>query len=81
MDAFNAGLDESTLVEGTHTLAFGINVPKALGDFLVLEAVCESGGTATAVSDDDESLDERGDVGVPVVTRLLGGTVIREEER
>ena len=36
VDAFDAGLDESTLVEGTHTLAFGINVPKALGDFLVL---------------------------------------------
>ena len=53
VDAFDAGLDESTLVEGTHTLAFGINVPKALGDFLVLEAVRESGGTAIAVSDDD----------------------------
>ena len=53
VDAFNAGLDESTLVEGTHTLAFGINVPKALGDFLVLEAVRESEGTAIAVSDDD----------------------------
>ncbi len=52
VDAFNAGLDESTLVEGTHTLAFGINVPKALGDFLVLEAVRETGGTAIAVSDD-----------------------------
>jgi threonine synthase len=52
VDAFNAGLDESTLVEGTHTLAFGINVPKALGDFLVLAAVRESGGTAVAVSDD-----------------------------
>ncbi len=35
----------------------------------------------TAVSDDDESLDELADVGVPVVERLLGGTVIREEER
>jgi threonine synthase len=53
VDAFNAGLDESTLVEGTHTLAFGINVPKALGDFLVLEAVRQSSGTAIAVSDDD----------------------------
>jgi threonine synthase len=50
--AFEAGLDESTLVEGTHTLAFGINVPKALGDFLVLRAVRESGGTAVAVTDD-----------------------------
>ena len=39
------------LVEGTHTLAFGIDVPKALGDFLVLAAVRESGGTAVAVSD------------------------------
>ena len=52
VDAFNAGLDESTLVEGTHTLAFGINVPKALGDFLVLQAVRESDGTAVAVSDE-----------------------------
>ena len=53
VDAFEAGLEESTLVEGTHTLAFGINVPKALGDFLVLRAVRESGGTAVAVSDED----------------------------
>ncbi len=39
-------------MEGTHTLAFGINVPKALGDFLVLRGVRESGGTAIAVSDE-----------------------------
>jgi threonine synthase len=52
VDAFAAGLDESVLVAGTHTLAFGINVPKALGDFLVLRGVRESGGTAIAVSDD-----------------------------
>jgi len=52
VDAFDAGLEESTLVEGTHTLAFGINVPKALGDFLVLQAVRESGGTAVAVTDE-----------------------------
>jgi threonine synthase len=52
VDAYDAGLDESTLVDGTHTLAFGINVPKALGDFLVLQGVRESDGTAIAVSDD-----------------------------
>jgi threonine synthase len=52
VDAYDAGLDESTLKEGTHTLAFGINVPKALGDFLVLQGVRESEGTAIAVSDD-----------------------------
>jgi threonine synthase len=53
VDAFHAGLEESTLVDGTHTLAFGINVPKALGDFLVLQAVRASGGTAVAVTDED----------------------------
>jgi threonine synthase len=52
VDAFEAGLEESTLVEGTQTLAFGINVPKALGDFIVLQAVRESDGTAIAVSDE-----------------------------
>ena len=50
--AYDAGLDESTLEDGTHTLAFGLNVPKALGDFLVLRGVRESEGTAVAVSDD-----------------------------
>jgi threonine synthase len=53
VDAFDAGLEESTLVEGTSTVAFGINVPKALGDFLVLRAVRESQGTAVAVPDDE----------------------------
>jgi threonine synthase len=52
VDAFEAGLDESTLAVDTHTIAFGINVPKALGDFLVLRGVRETGGTAIAVSDD-----------------------------
>ena len=35
----------------------------------------------TAISDDDESIDELADVGVPVVERLLGGTVISEDSR
>jgi DNA polymerase-3 subunit gamma/tau len=35
----------------------------------------------TAVSDDDESLDDLSDVGVPVVERILGGTVISEDAR
>src|ERR1017187_8637530 len=39
--------------EGAHTLASGLRVPKPLGDFLVLNAVRESGGTAIAVSDED----------------------------
>ncbi len=35
----------------------------------------------TAISDDDESIEDLSDVGVPVVERILGGTVIAEEER
>ena len=52
VEAFDAGLGESTLVENSHTLAFGINVPKALGDFLVLEAIRATDGTAIAVTDE-----------------------------
>ena len=37
--------------QGARTLADGLRVPKAVGDFLVLRAVRESGGTALAVSD------------------------------
>ncbi|MBN9103174.1 MULTISPECIES: threonine synthase [unclassified Pseudonocardia] len=53
VDAFTAGLDESTAPADPHTVAFGITVPKALGDFLVLDAVRATGGTAIAVTDDD----------------------------
>ncbi|HEY5987780.1 MAG TPA: threonine synthase [Streptosporangiaceae bacterium] len=34
-----------------HTVAFGLNVPKALGDFLVLDAIYQTNGAAVAVSD------------------------------
>jgi len=37
--------------DDARTLASGLRVPKPLGDFLVLEAVRKSGGTAVAVSD------------------------------
>ncbi|MDN5919529.1 MAG: threonine synthase [Pseudonocardia sp.] len=53
VDAFSAGLSESTAPADAHTVAFGITVPKALGDFLVLDAVRDTGGTAIAVSDDE----------------------------
>jgi threonine synthase len=38
---------------GAHTLAFGINVAGTLGDFLVLDAIRDSGGTAIAVPDEE----------------------------
>jgi threonine synthase len=43
----------SRFYEGAHTVAAGLRVPKPLGDFLVLQAVRESGGTAIAVSDEE----------------------------
>ena len=35
-----------------HTLAAGLRVPKAYGDFIILDIIRKSGGTAVAVSDD-----------------------------
>jgi threonine synthase len=37
--------------EGAATVADGLRVPRAIGDFLILRAVRESGGTARTVSD------------------------------
>jgi threonine synthase len=51
--AFEANEPRSTFFENAHTVAAGLRVPKALGDFLVLEGVRASGGTALAVSDDE----------------------------
>ena len=51
--AFERGLPESEPFPDAHTVAFGITVPKALGDFLVLDAVRQTGGTAIAVTDDE----------------------------
>ena len=39
--------------EGAAPVAQGLRVPKALGDFLVLQAVRETGGTCLAVRDVD----------------------------
>ncbi|UUL82859.1 threonine synthase [Sphingomonas qomolangmaensis] len=49
--AFEAGERHAERWEDAHTLAAGIRVPKAVGDFLILDAVRESGGKALAVGD------------------------------
>ncbi len=51
--AFEEGATESEPWVDARTVAFGITVPKALGDFLVLDAVRSTGGTAVAVRDED----------------------------
>jgi threonine synthase len=50
--AFAEGKNASEYWEGANTIATGLRVPHALGDFLVLRAIRETGGTALAVSDD-----------------------------
>ncbi|MDP9340637.1 MAG: threonine synthase [Actinomycetota bacterium] len=51
--AFHDGAEESEHWPDPHTIAQGLRVPKALGDFLVLRAVRETGGTCVAASDDE----------------------------
>jgi len=51
--AFREQRDVSEPWDGASTVAFGINVPKAIGDFLVLRILKETGGSAIAVDDDE----------------------------
>ena len=53
VDAFRTGSEFATPVDDPHTLAAGIRVPSAIGDYLVLRAVRESGGTAVTVTDQE----------------------------
>lgn len=49
--AFDAGVEHAERWENAQTIASGIRVPRAVGDFLILRAVRASGGRAIAVSD------------------------------
>ena len=50
--AFEAGAPRAIPVADPHTVASGLKVPGAIGDFLILAALRVSGGTALAVDDD-----------------------------
>lgn len=58
--AYEAGEEHAPRWENAHTIASGIRVPQAIGDFLILRAVRESKGFAIAVDDDaiQAALDE-----------------------
>jgi threonine synthase len=49
--AYEEGVEHAPRWENAHTIASGIRVPQAVGDFLILRAVRESGGFAIAVDD------------------------------
>src|SRR5215475_3851022 len=66
VQAFEAGVEHAPRFENAHTVASGIRVPQAVGDFLILRAVRESNGFAIAVTDEaitaalDEAAREEG---------------------
>jgi threonine synthase len=49
--AFEERTSHAAMWENAATIADGLRVPRAIGDFLILRAVRESGGTAVSVSD------------------------------
>jgi len=51
--AYEAGEEHATRWEDAQTIAWGVRVPQAVGDFLILRAVRDSGGYAMAVSDQE----------------------------
>ncbi len=51
--AFEQGERFATRVEGAHTCAYGIRVPQALGDFMILDALRESQGAAIAAEESE----------------------------
>ena len=51
--AFDAGEKTAAQFPNAHTIASGLRVPKAIGDFLILEILRESSGGAVAVDDEE----------------------------
>jgi threonine synthase len=64
--AFHSGAEYAEPWKNARTMASGIRVPAAVGDFLMLRALRESGGTAVTVS--DAEIDE----GTRLVTQTEG---------
>jgi threonine synthase len=64
--AFDLGQSEAEPWVEAQTSAFGLRVPGAIGDFLILQALYDSGGGAVAVSDEEAqaAADELGRCGI-----------------
>jgi threonine synthase len=57
--AYRDGLETASAWEHAETIAAGLRVPAAIGDYLILRAIRESGGTAYTVTDDEVLSDMR----------------------
>ncbi len=53
VEAFEKGGESTEFWNNAATIASGLRVPKALGDFLILSALRASGGTAVAATDEE----------------------------
>ncbi len=51
--AFESGATTGADVPDAHTIAAGLRVPKAVGDFIMLDILRKSGGTAVSVTDNE----------------------------
>ena len=92
--AFESGARFAEEFENAATIASGLRVPKAIGDFLILDAIRESGGAAIAVTDTEliEGARElartegifaspEGGACVPALRNLLARGDVKPEER
>jgi threonine synthase len=51
--AFQEGANSGSDVSDAHTIAAGLRVPRAIGDFIMLDILRKSGGAAVSVTDDE----------------------------
>jgi threonine synthase len=92
--AFEAGDRFAEEFQNAATVASGLRVPKAIGDFLILDAIRESGGSAIAVTDEElvEGAREmartegifaapEGGACVPALRKLLAQGHVKPEEK
>jgi threonine synthase len=92
--AFEKGERFAPEVQNAQTAASGLRVPKAIGDFLILDAIRQSGGTAITVTDAEliEGAKQlartegifaapEGGACVPALSKLLARGEIKPEER
>lgn len=92
--AFEEGKRFANEFPDAETVASGLRVPRAIGDFLILDALRQSGGTAVAVSD-DELIKATGEIGaaegifcapegaacLPALRKLIASGFVKKEER
>lgn len=53
VQAFKSGLQSGAQIDDARTVASGLRVPRAIGDFIMLDILRKSGGTAVAVTDEE----------------------------